>query len=195
VRISYRPMVALSESTRSALEASGTNVPTPNSWYTGFAANTHYFRGNLSPIISCSGHFGFPRRSAVGSYAPQMYPAGTDLMTISTLFGGPSIWTSIPVEEIEFDERTGELHLSVGLYPVNEIEVIYNSGFDPRRMPRAVKFACASVVKNFLAKGGTGVRSLSGAGGVNVTMDEKLIDDNIDIYLRNYKTVLAAGAG
>ncbi len=188
IRVSYKPIIGIPESTRAALSTSGDGDP--NFVYTGFIANTQYFRGNLSPIISCSGRFGMARRGSMLSY-PQMFPGPVDLYTISGVFGGPPNWSSVPVEGIEFDERTGELYIPIGLYPINEVEVVYNSGFDPRNMPRAIKNACAAVVLNFLGKGGTGVKSISGAGGVNVVMDPSLIDSNIEIFLRNYLVTLA----
>lgn len=194
IRLSYRPVVAIPASVVSALSTSANSGALDSNFlYTGVQANTLLFQqSTLSPIISCSGSYGFSRRGSSLAYPSVAFPGPLELFQLSNFFGGPPVWNNIDPTNLSFDPRTGELHIPIGLYPINEILVTYNSGFDPTHMPRAVKFACAAIVKNFLAKGGTGVRSLSGAGGVNVVMDPMLIDANVEIWLRNYKTEIAA---
>src|SRR5882762_5294610 len=152
IRISYKPLVAIPESTRSALDLSG-NVDPNNNWqYTGFQSNSIYFRGVLSPILSCSGCYGFSRRGSTLPFPQTAFPGPFELFEASLAFGNAPIWANIAVQNLEFEERTGELHIPIGLYPITEIQVTYNSGFDPRSMPNAIKHACAMCIKNFLGK-------------------------------------------
>lgn len=187
VRLSYKPLVAVPVATVAALAASG------NCFYTGVQANTSLFNGNLSPIVSARGRYGYGRRDHQIGNIDTNY--GLNILQVAAYFGGPPTYTPIDVTMIEFDKRIGQIWVPAGLYisQYTEIEVVYNSGFDPRDMPRSIKHACAAIVKNFLGKGGgaTGVKATSIYRSVNVTMESALIDENVELLLRNYLTTLA----
>ena len=190
VRLSYKPLVGIPAATVTALSASG------GCFYTGVVANTvtsNFGGGNLSPLISCSGRYGYGRRDNQLKYPDSGYMM--NLLQVASFFGGPPPFTPIDLMMIDFDPRTGQIWVPAGLYISNytEIEVTYNSGFDPRNMPRSIKHACAQICKNSLAKGSgtTGIKSISGAGRINIILDPELIDKNTDKLLNNYKTTLA----
>ena len=110
----------------------------------------------------------------------------------SKLFRGPPSFTPIDVGMVDFDVRTGELWFPAGLYlsQYTEIICVYNSGFDPLRMPNAIRHATASLVRNLLSRGGgaTGLKSFS-AGRIRAEFTDDLIDVNIQNMLLAYKTV------
>ncbi len=187
VRLSYKPLASVPVATVSALSASG------NYFDTGVQANTHYFRDRLSPIVSAKGRYGYGRRDHQIGNIDANY--GLNVLQVASYFGGPPEFVDIDPTAIDFDPRNGEIWIPAGLYisQYTEIEIVYNSGFDPRAMPRSIKHACAAIVKNFLGKGGgaTGVKSTTMYRGVNVTMESDLIDDNVERLLSNYVGTLA----
>jgi hypothetical protein len=190
VRLSYKPLVAIAQATVAALQASGGN------FYTGVQANavvSNFGSPNLSPIISCSGRYGYGRRDNQMKYPDSGYMM--NLLQVASYFGGPPQFTAIDPTMIDYDPRTGEIWVPAGLYISNytELQITYNTGFDPRNMPRAIKHATAAVIKNALAKGAgtTGIKSITGAGRVNVMLDPELIDPNIEKMLANYVNSMA----
>lgn len=186
VRLSYSPLVALPASTVNALSASG------GVYYTGVQANTvTTSAGLLSPVISAKGRYGYGRRADSAIYPDANY--GMNILQVASYFGGPPQFTDIDCTLIDFDTRTGELWVPAGLYlaQYTEIEVTYNGGYDPRDMPKAIKFATAGIVRNALAKVATGIKSITGAGKISMLMEDTLIDKTIERFLQNYKVTLA----
>ena len=94
----------------------------------------------------------------------------------------------------DFDNKTGEIWVPAGLYlsQYTEVLITYNSGFDPRDMPKNIKHACAALIRNLLAKGGgtTGMKSFS-VWRISGQFTEDLFDANIQRWLNAYTTVLA----
>jgi len=192
-RVSFRPMVAITPTVLATLAASGSN-PDDNHYYTGFTANTiSRPDGTLSPIISAKGRYGYRRRGEAPIYPDSTY--GINPLQLASLFGGPPEFTPIDVQQIDFNALSGEIWVPAGLYlaQYSEIEVVYNSGFDPRTPPKAIKFVTAGLVKNMLMQGGgaTGLKGYSGAGKMSMNFTESLIDPTLDGWLRNYRTVVA----
>lgn len=185
-------MVAISGSVQQILAASGATDPSGNHWDTGFQANTSFRSGNLSPIISAKGRYGYRRRGEAPIYPDATY--GINPLQIAAMFGGPPEFTPINVSQIDFNSISGEIWIPAGLYlaQYSEVEVTYNSGFDPRNMPSTIKFVCSMLVKNILLRGcATGIKGYSGGGKMSVNFTEELIDPTLDNWLRNYKTVIA----
>lgn len=186
IRVSYSPLAAVPASTVNLLAASG------GGFYTGVQANTiTTATGVLSPVISAKGRYGYGRRADSALYPDATY--GMNLLQVASYFGGPPTFTDIDVSSIDFDTRTGELWIPAGIYlaQYTEIEISYNGGYDPRNMPRAIKFATAGIVKNAIAKVTTGVKSIQGAGKISILMEDHLIDETIERFLMNYKVTLA----
>jgi hypothetical protein len=199
VRLTFRPMVAVSLSTLLNLAASGANNVNNddvNCFYTGALPNTLTVGTSttVSPLLSASGRYGYTRRGQQAIYPDMNY--GSSILQVAAFFGGPPQFTPIDVTMCDFDPRSGELWIPAGLYlsQYSEIFVSYNSGFDPTNMPRQIKHACASLIKNFLSRGGgaTSVTDLSmGYHGIHATFTPDLIDPNIDRILQSFRTVRA----
>lgn len=193
-RLSFRPLVAVSPQLVASYTASGSNGTQPNWFYTGLTANISDESGTttVTPLISASGRYGYARRSQQQVYPDLNYAA--NVLQIASFFGGPPQFTPIDVTMCDFDPRTGEVWVPAGLYlsQYTEVVVTYNSGFDPLHMPRTIKHVCASVVNNFLSRGGgpTGLKSF-GAGQVNASFNLELIDPTLDMMLQPYRTVRA----
>lgn len=215
LRVSFKPMVALSQNYINLVTASANNVPlnkqgqpleytllTTNYYWNGAqAANTPLNTmgaspvpgSTLSPILGCSGRYGYARRSEFAIYPDLNY--GMNLLQVASFFGGPPNFTAIPVASIDFDVASGEIWVPAGIYlsQYTEIVIIYTSGYDPLNMPRAIKHACAALVRNYLSRGGgvTGLRSIQTGGAVNVSFSQDLIDTTIERMLDPYKNVIA----
>ena len=213
VRISFKPMAVVDQTTVNTLVASanyiavnpqtgqpqiGSPLLNTNYFYTGVQANTQPVinvpGSTISPIIGCSGRYGATvRRSEYMVYPDLNY--GMNPLMIAAFFGGPPGWTPIQVSMSDFDASTGELWIPAGIYlsSYTEIVVTYNSGFHPLYLPPQIKQACAMLIRNFLSRGGgtSGLRSISTAGTANVSFSENLIDTTIDRILDPFKTVIA----
>lgn len=193
-RLSFRPMAVVDANTISSLVASGSVVGEPNNYYTGVLTSGIVTRTNVtSPIISCSGRYGYARRGQQQVYPDLNYAA--NVLQIASFFGGPPAFTNIDVTQIDFDPRTGECWVPAGLYlsQYTEIVIQYNSGFNPLSMPPAIKHATASLVRNLLSRGGgaTGLKSFS-AGRIRADFTDDLIDKNIQNMLQAYRTARAS---
>ena len=203
VRASFKPQVAVPIETVQALSASA-NQPFPttnaspllntNWFWTGCQANTIQRPDtSLSAIIGCSGRYGYARRSQFAVYPDLNY--GMNPLMIASFFGGPPGFVPIDCSAIDFDPQTGEMWIPAGIWmsQYTEILVTYNSGYDPRNMPRAIKDATAALTRNMLARGGgtTGLRSIQGQGMVNFQMSESDIDPTIQTWLAPFKNVIA----
>lgn len=212
VRLTFKPLVALSPNLVSNLQASAnfiaTNPQTRNAianaalntnyFWTGCQANTTAITGvpgsTISPIIGASGRYSYGRRSEAAIYPDLNY--GANILQVAAFFGGPPNWTPIDLTMSDFDIQTGEIWVPAGLYLANykEIVVVYNSGFDPLNMPRPIKHACVLLIRNFLSRGGgtTGLRSLMTGGGVaSVSFTPDLIDSTVENLLDAYRCVMA----
>lgn len=188
-----KPVVGITVPTIAALQALDT--ASGGFYYTGVQPSiyTLALTAQLSGILAASGWYGYVRRDQSQQYADLgslMNP-----QSLITLFGGPPPWIAIDCTNLSIDPKTGELWVPAGLQlqRYSEIIVTYNSGYDPRFMPRPIKMACAAIVKNLLAKGGTtGITSQSlGRAAFNVTLGPDLIDDNIARLLRAFVTLRA----
>src|ERR1051325_4764456 len=118
IRLSNRPLVAITASVRADLAASADAGQI--GYYTGFTENTTY-RGSLdgpttqlSPIIAASGRYGYGRRSVQNVYPDSNY--GVNPLMIAAFFGGPPQFTGIDVGTIDFDPRTAEIWIPAGVY-------------------------------------------------------------------------------
>lgn len=197
VRATFKPVVSITPSTVNELAASGNALIAQkkrNVYFTGVQANTIVRPDStLSPLLGCSGRYGYPRRSEMSIYPDLNY--GMNALQVASWFGGPPAFTTIDASAIDVDPQTGELWLPAGLYMTQytEVVVIYNSGYDPREMPEAIKVATAALVRNGLARAGftTNVRGISSPGAVSVTLTDSLIDDTIEKWLDKYKNIQA----
>lgn len=207
-RLTFKPLAVIPTTVQTQLIASATQAQSQdpeqdvNWYYTGFQANTVVAVGSttVSPILSASGRYGYPRRGMQAIYPDLNY--GMNLLQVASYFGGPPQWTLIDPSSIDYDTATGEVWIPAGLYMSQYTEVVmtYNSGFSPipipgvQSIPNAIKQACVGIIKNFLARGGGtyGLKSISAAGSVNYTFDEtKDVDPVIERFLMNYKTIVA----
>jgi hypothetical protein len=213
VRLTFKPLAAVSASTVNLLSASANYFPVgqqnsqkiagaqglqfTNYFYTGVQPSvtpiTNVPGSTISPIIGCSGRYGYGRRGSQQIYPDLNY--GANLLQIAAFFGGPPQWTTIDLTMADFDISTGEIWIPAGLYigQYTEIVTVYNSGFDPLNMPTAVKQACAALIRNFLSRGGgtTGLRSITTSGTANVSFSPDLIDPTIASWLDPFKAVMA----
>lgn len=205
VRLSFKPLVGLDPTVVNNLQASA-NAPLTsptgdpllytNYYWTGCLASIYQTPTvGLSPILGCSGRYGYARRNASQIYPDLAY--GMNPLMVAAFFGGPPNWTGIDVTQIDVDLQTqsGEVWVPAGLYmsQYTEIMVTYNAGYDPLNMPPAIKQACASLVRNYLSRGGgtTGLKSMTAAGTVNVMFTEELIDPTVARMLAPYMNVIA----
>lgn len=191
IRLGQRPLSPVDATTQAELILSGTQLP---GYYTGFTANTQPDQNHpLSALIALSGRYGYRRRGQSHVY-PDLN-MGMNTLQVASTFGGPPQWTVIDIGMVDVDERTGEIWVPAGLYlaQYTEIMAIYNSGFDPRRLPPTIKNACAMLVRNFLVRGGntSGITGISGVGRINTIFDKNMIDSNIVDLLKTFKTVRA----
>ena len=192
LRLSFRPLVALDVTTVSAYAASGANQ---DGIYTGFQASTVFKNGttDLSPIVTCSGRYGYGRRSDSYNYPGPNY--GGNILQISSNFGGPPAWGPVPIELVDVNTQSAEIWIPAGLYITNytEIDVTYTSGYDPFKMPSAIKQATAQVVKNSMLRGGgaTGLKGIQNAGRIGLQFMDELIDPTTARLLMSYMTVIA----
>jgi hypothetical protein len=212
-KVSFKPMVAVDQTTVNLLTASANYIPVnpqtnkvqsgnpllfTNYFWTGVQASTQAIANvpgsTLSPILGCSGRYGATvRRSSYMIYPDLNY--GINPLQIASFFGGPPGWTPINLGLSDFDYQTGEVWVPAGLYlgQYTEIIVIYTSGYHPLYMPPQIKQATAMLIRNYLSRGGgtTGLRSISTSGAANVTFTENLIDTTIDRILDPFKTLIA----
>ncbi|SRR6266566_5239379 len=192
-RVSFRPLITVSPETVARYAASGSVAGEPNYFYTGVQANTVSRGSTVTPLISASGRYGYARRGQQQVYPDLNYAA--NVLQIASFFGGPPQFTLIDISMADFDARTGEIWVPAGLYlsQYTEVVITYNAGFDPLRLPNAIKHATASLVRNLLARGGgaTGLKGF-GAGRIRAEFTEDLIDKNLQEMLLAYRTVRSA---
>lgn len=194
IQLPMKPMVAIDGPTVAnlqALAATGTNTV-----YTGVQANTLIsgFTGSLSALISASGRYGYGRQDASVGY-PDLF-ANINPLNLITLFGGPAPFVPIDITQCDYDAKTGELWPPAGLQlqRYSEAILVWNAGFDPLNMPRTIKFVCAAIVKNALAKGDGTTAMMNfqlAKSGANATFYKTLIDPTLDRMLTPFRNVRA----
>jgi hypothetical protein len=148
--------------------------------------------GGLSGLIAASGRYGYTRQDTSLAY-PDLF-AFINPLNLVTMFGGPAPWVPMDISNTDYDFKTGECWIPAGLQlqRYSEVWLTYNSGFDPRAIPRGVKWACSALVKNLLAKGGgtTGLSSFSlSRAGANMMMLPEVIDPTIQAMLAPYTNI------
>jgi hypothetical protein len=197
LQLPMRPVVGLTSTVINTLIAaasvSGDN--TPNYYYTGVIANTiNQYNGTLSGIISASGRYGYPRQDMSVS-GPDFFAQLNPINLLST-FGGPAPFVSIDITNTDYDPKTGECWIPVGIQMQRYTEVVfsYNSGFNPLGMPMPIRLATAALTKNLLSKGGgvTGLNSVNlGKSGTNISMQQAIIDPTVQQFLTPFRSVRA----
>lgn len=189
-----KPLAVICPETVAELAASGSVSGSDfNPYYTGCLANTVPGPVGISAFIGASGRYGYTRTDMSISY-PDLFSVINPLNLV-TMFGGPAPWVPMSIGNLDYDKQTGEVWIPAGLQlqRYSEVVFVYNSGYDPRRMPRAIKHVCCALVKNALAKGAgtTGLTSLMVQGSANVGMLQQLMDPTLDVMLGPYKNVMA----
>ncbi len=113
VECPMKPMMAVDSTLLGEIQASATG--TVNSTYTGVQVNTvvSALNGCISPIIGCSGRYGYGRQDMSIAY-PDLF-AFINPLNLVTMFGGPAPWVPIDATNIDYDRRTGELWIPAGL--------------------------------------------------------------------------------
>jgi hypothetical protein len=194
VEIPMKPVAVVTPDVSAALQAQAeTSGASGNYWFTGVLPNTlTSFTKDLSGIIGCSGRYGYTRQDLSSGY-PDLF-ATINPLTILALFGGPAPWIPVDVTQIDYDNRTGEAWIPVGLQlqRYSEILITYNSGFDPNRIHPLIKRVTSSLVKNAMAMGNatTALRGLTVAkSGVNYHLYGDLFDPTLDRMLTPFKNV------
>ena len=195
-RVTFTPMVAVSQAIVNELQqltisgGAGPNgepnfYPSGNFYYTGCQPNTILLaNGSLSAIISASGRYGYGRRDQQNLSPDLNY--GANILQVAAFFGGPPQWTGIDASMVDYYDVVGEWWVPAGLYlsQYTEVAISYNSGWDPRRLPRNIKHACAAIVKNFITRGGgtTAIRGYT-AGRIHTQFTPDLIDGTVKMWL------------
>jgi len=188
-QLAQKPVIGIPQTTIDALVAlanSGTNY-----YYTGVLASTFSQpNGNLSGIIAASGRYSYSRQD-VYSYPDQLL----NPINLITIFGGPAPWVAMAIPVIDYDGKTGEAWVPSGLQlqRYSEVDITYNSGFDPRNMPALIKLATVALTKNILARGGgtTGLLSLNVPRSASFGFSQELIDPTIKRMLVPFQTIRA----
>lgn len=194
VLVPIKPIVAISAETIAQLQvldnASGGH------YYTGCLPSTIIgcFTQQLSGMLACSGRYAYVRRDQSMQY-PDLN-AVINPQNLVSLFGGPAPWIPVDVANIDYDPKTGSAWIPAGLQlqRYSEIVLTYNTGFDPRAMPRLIKQATAALTKNLMSAGSgtTGIQGMSlGRAAFNVKLTPDLIDTNIQRMLKSFVVVRA----
>ena len=192
IYLSQKPIVAVSSDTVAALMAAATgNI---NNTYTGVQANLlNNYNGALSGIVGASGRYGYTRNDRSLAY-PDLF-AMLNPLNLVTMFGGPAPFVSIDTTNADYDPRSGEVWIPAGLQlqRYSEVLIVYNAGWNPLQMPAPIKHACASVMKNLLAKGDatTALLRLQVEGAASYGIGADCIDPILERMLMPYKTVRA----
>lgn len=195
VYLPVKPISPVSAQVVADLTALGTSGQW-NAYFTGVQANTtiQANTGQLTGLIAASGRYGYTRQDQSIAY-PDLW-SFINPLNLVTMFGGPAPWVAMDISNADVNTQSGEIWIPAGLQlqRYSEVWVTYNSGYDPRVMPRAVKYACACIVKNALLKGDgtTALLTMSlSRSGANATMLPTLIDPMVDQMLIPFKCVRA----
>lgn len=195
IMLAAKPIVSIDQPTVDALTAQVVAASGDNFWYTGVTASSgNNFGGTPTGIVGASGRYGYTRQDQSTAY-PDLF-AFINPLNLVTMFGGPAPWVPIDIANTDYDSKTGEVWIPAGLQlqKYSEVLIQYNSGYDPNRMPRAIKLVTAAMVKNALGKGDgtTGLMTLSlGRGAANMSFQQKLLDPTLDALLQPYRVVRA----
>jgi hypothetical protein len=189
-RVAFVPLVPLSQTVQADLTT--LNGVSGNHFYSGFTPNTvNKLDGNLSSIVGLSGRYSYGRKSAASIFPDSQYAA--NILQVAAFFGGPPQFVAIDVSLTDYYDKVGEVWAPAGLMMASytEILIMYNSGYDPRNMPKGIKFATAALVKNFIARAGgiTSVQSYS-AGKVHTQFTPDLVDPTVEKWLAPFRHVI-----
>jgi len=202
IALAMKPMVSVDQQTVDDLVAlavntsgsdfAGTVYAGTQPYYTGCWANSfNSYNGSPSAFLGASGRYGYTRQDRSVGY-PDLY-AMINPLNLVTMWGGPAPWVSVDCTQIEYDPKTGECWIPAGLQlqAYSEIMAVYNSGYDPRRMPYQIKYVVAGLVKNLITRGGvTGITSMNyGKLGASYQFFQDLLDPVLDRMLTPFRTV------
>jgi hypothetical protein len=127
-------------------------------------------------LVSLRARYGVPRRGDANDLACEAGIA----------FGLTGGWTTLAVENIDYDSRTGEITLPthpLGL-PYRELEVSYTAGV--KDVPGALKCACAQIVRNAEATPALNVRT-NGIDRMQMSyFSDSLLDEGVRKLLAPY---------
>jgi hypothetical protein len=139
---------------------------------------------NPTPIVSLQGRYGIPRRGE--------WPFPELSLEFALVFALPGMWTEIDPTTIDIWTDAGELTFPVnalGLF-FNEVDVVYNAGWNP--IPTPVQVACAQIIKNAQATPALNVQS----GQVDQMrlqyFGPSLVDDMVKSLLAPYVSLKGA---
>src|SRR5690349_21389614 len=131
---------------------------------------------DASALVSLRARYGTPRRGEANDLA-------CDAGSVFGLTGG---WTTLAVENIDCDPRTGEVTLPthpLGL-SYHEVEVSYTAGVQD--IPGALKCACAQIVRNAQATPALNVRT-NGIDRMQMSyFSDSLLDEGVRKLLAPY---------
>lgn len=201
IHLAMKPIVPVDQATVDDLIALAAAAPTgeysslfqnTQPYYTGVLPTTiNSYNGTPSGFIAASGRYGYTRQDRSVGY-PDLY-AMINPLNLVTMWGGPAPWVPVDATMIEYDPKTGEAWIPAGLQlqAYSEILCIYNSGYDPRKIPYTIKAVVAGLVKNAIVRGGvTGITSLNfGKLGASYSFFQDLLDPMLDRMLTPFKTV------
>jgi hypothetical protein len=132
-------------------------------------------------IVTLQGRYGIPRRGE--------WPFPELSLEFALVFALPGSWTTIDPTSIDIWAASGELTFPVnalGLF-FNEVDVVYNAGWDP--IPTPVQVACAQIIKNAQVTPGLNVKS----GKLDrMRLDyfsDALVDSNVRAMLAPYVAI------
>jgi len=99
--------------------------------------------GATSPIVQARGRY----TGNVGEWTA----AGELAAEVAEVFTAPNTWFSVPSNSLDLDMESGEVIVCCGLLApaLRDLEITYTAGY--QFVPKAVRQACAKLVKNALA--------------------------------------------
>lgn len=129
-----------------------------------------------SALVSLRVRYGIPRRGEANDLACDAGAA----------FGLTGMWTTLPVADVDYDPRTGEIDLPV--HPLglsyHEVEVVYTAGAES--ITGALKCACAQIVRNAEATPALNVRA-NGIDRMQMSyFSDSLLDEGVRKLLAPY---------
>jgi hypothetical protein len=129
-------------------------------------------------IVSLQGRYGIPRRGE--------WPFPELSLEFALVFALPGMWTAIDPTTIDIWTDAGELTFPVnalGLF-FNEVDVMYNAGWDP--IPTPVQVACAQIIKNAQATPALNVKSGQLDRMRMEYFSDNLVDEMVESLLEPY---------
>jgi hypothetical protein len=197
IQVNAKPLVGIPQAEVDFLIAAASGAPASgNYFYTGVQASTFpqaFSDARLSSFIGASGRYGYTRQDMAMGF-PDIH-AMINPLNLVTLFGGPAPWTAIDISNMEYDPKTGEVWIPAGLQlqKYSEVFLIYNSGYNPFRIPQMIKHVCASLVKNAMVRANatTALMSMNVPGAGSASWVSDLFDPTLSNALIPFRTVRA----